>query len=91
MDEAGVQVTRRYTDEHYLLEMMKAARRCMGIWADVLAKRSGDVPDDVLDALGPVLGQLEAALLWCESDGLGPVALSGQGQLELEHDVPERG
>lgn len=58
----------RYTDERYLLELLKAARA-------VLATREWE-PGDALDAL-------TGAVLWCESDGLGPVALSGQAQLEL--------
>jgi hypothetical protein len=71
-------VVRRYTDERYLLEMMKAARLVL--------------VDKRLTSLGELrsLGALEAALLWCESDGMGPVAPSGDGQLELDRDVAER-
>lgn len=58
----------RYTNERYLLELLKAAR-------------------GVLDQMGcldrPDTDALQAAVVWCESDGLGPVALSGQAQLEL--------
>jgi hypothetical protein len=75
------QVTRRYTDERYLLEMMKAARRVLH------ASQTDDEGGEMLLAVNA----LEAALLWCESDGMGPVALSGSAQLELDRDVPERG
>lgn len=58
----------RYTNERYLLELLKAARGVLNQMSYL------DRPDT--DAL-------QAAVVWCESDGLGPVALSGQAQLEL--------
>lgn len=70
MCPALVQVVMRYTDERYLLELLKAGRA-------VLEEAREWESTAGLDAL-------EAAVLWVESDGLGPVAISGQAQLELE-------
>jgi hypothetical protein len=68
-------VTARYTDERYLLELLKAARKVVD--ASKLIHADPDALERAIDE------DLLAAVLWVESDGLGPQALSGAAQLEL--------